>query len=475
MAMDVFLGIILKNFFLFLSCTYSTIKMVPKNSNLNHKKCIIIFFLDCLVSVGTFFVNCYIPQVNTIWMIVVSVAIYAFLFDMDITSAAIVTIIGYGVSHLAYTLAALILTTLMFMCKQLSLQVCSIFPYIAVGPIQLLFVFLLFKIRRFQRGIPVLSDVKYGDIGIYLSVTVLMVIYILGLYDHATIVIPVLVCLLFMCGLTLFYWWKKRITQDYLTQLHKREQQELQKELAELQKELNALKEDHDRLSQVVHKDNKLIPAMELAVSQLLYSVAQDENRQSRMEQSQKILEQLKSLSEERAGIIRNYEDTTQKLPVLGLSGLDALFQFMMQKARMTGIAFDLRLEEGVAQILTQSTSESDACTLLADLIENALIAVSHNEQEKAIQVDLGTDEGSFYIRVSDSGAPFPPEVLKQWGVARITTHADTGGSGIGLMTIYELCQKYGASFEIKQLQNRLPYRKCVCVRYDGRNTFQVS
>lgn len=231
---------------------------------------------------------------------------------------------------------------------------------------------------------------------------------------------------------------------------------------------------ENETFSKIIHKDNKLIPAMELAVSQLLYSIAQDDTQQGRKEQAQNILKQLKALSAERAGIIKTYEESNSKFPTLGLSSLDALFHFMVQKASTAGILFDLTLDDGIDQVMTENISESDASTLLADLIENALIAAHHGQHKKAVQVKLGVDTGIFYISVSDSGAPFPPEVLDRWGIERITTHTDTGGSGIGMMSIHELCQKYSASFEIEQIQDTSPYRKCVSIRFDGHGSFQV-
>lgn len=473
MCMDNFVEGILRNFFLFLCSAYCTIKIVPHQGIINLKKCIMIFFYACAVSVGTFFVNCYILQVEPVGMIIASILIYSYLFGMTITSAVMVTMIGYGVSYLAYSLAALILSILIYTYEKVSLETSGMLPYIAVGPLQFLLIYLLFRIRRFRRGIPVLNYVKYGDVGVYLSITVLIAIYILGLNDQATIAIPAIVCLLFMCGFALFYLWKHRITQDYLTQLSQREKHDLQAEIDSLHKELTSLREDNDRLSRVVHKDNKLIPAMELAVSQLLYSITQDDTQQNRMGQAQSILKQLKALSAERAGIVKDYEDANPKLPTLGLSSLDALFHFMAQKACTTKILFALTLDNEIAEILIENISESDASTLLADLIENAMIAVNHSEHERAVEVKLGIEAGLFYICVSDSGVPFPPAVLERWGIERITTHADTGGSGIGMMTIYELCQKYSASFEIEQMQNASPYRKCVSIRFDGQSAFR--
>lgn len=208
---------------------------------------------------------------------------------------------------------------------------------------------------------------------------------------------------------------------------------------------------------------------MELAVCQFLCSVAQDEKQLDKADQAKKILQQLRSLSNERKGIVKNYEDTYQKLPTLGLMGLDALFLLMMQKANMSGITFHLRLSNNANRLLPKNISESDASTLLADLIENALIATSHSQREKAVEVYLCTENNILQICVSDSGSPFPPEVLKKWGIEPFTTHADAGGSGIGMMCIYELCQKYGASFKIEQLQDPSPYCKCVSIRFDGK------
>lgn len=463
-----------KSFFLFLCSIYSSGKLLSQWGNIKGKKIILVLIFSCIVSTIALLIHCCIPEASMIGMIVISMIVYSHMLNVNANRSIIVTVIGYGISYLSYSLSAFILSVLMFTYEKITQQSSGILPYFFVGPIQLLFIILLFRIRRFQHGIPVFRHIKNDDMGVYLSITVLMGVFILGLNDHTPIVIPVIMCLLFMCGLALFYWWKNCITRDYLTQLNQREKQDLQKEIDKLHRELTALQVDHDRLSRVVHKDNKLIPAMELAVSQFLYSVAQEERQPSQTQQAQQLLEQLKTLSKERAGIIVNYEEANQTLPSLGLGSLDALFRFMMQKANMSGISFDLLPENGISQILTQTISESDASTLLADLVENALIATSHSEQEKAVRVKLGVDTDILYISVYDSAPPFPPEVLDRWGVERITTHADDGGSGVGMMTIYELCQKYRASFEIKQTQTISPYRKCITIRFDGLGAFRV-
>ena len=53
-------------------------------------------------------------------------------------------------------------------------------------------------------------------------------------------------------------------------------------------------------------------------------------------------------------------------------------------------------------------------------------------------------------------------------GKTRYTTHGDSGGTGIGLMTTFELIKVYSASFIINENFNYSPYCKKVSVCFDG-------
>lgn len=406
-------------------------------------------------------------------MILSSIFIDTVFLKLALSTSISTTIIGYASSYAFYAGGVLFLAAIKCVIGDHSSQLSLLYLFL-IGIFQILLSFLIFNTKRLRHGLSFFRDSEKSDLGVYLSIFLLLIIAIFGIQTETYRTTGILFCLILSFGALLWYWSKTYLAREYLYQIRKREHSQLQATLDEVRKENLRLSAENETFSKIIHKDNKLIPAMELAVSQLLYSIAQDDTQQSRMEQAQSILKQLKALSEERAGIVINYEDASQKLPCLGLNGLDALLLFMLQKAHMSEIEFDLKLDDGIDQIITGSISESDSSTLLADLIENALIASNHTEHKKAVQVKLGVDTGIFYISVSDSGPPFPPEVLERWGVERITTHADAGGSGIGMMSIYELCQKYSASFEIEQIQDASPYRKCVSIRFDGHGSFQV-
>lgn len=467
------LSLVIKYGFIVLCSIYATISFMNKRRTtpLSYyaTRAIFAIFQVALVT----WMQQHTMFVSILIMILSSTFIDAVLLKLSIRTAFLATVISYGTSYLFNVAGALVLGVVKMVIND---HTSSVTPttFAIIGAIQTFFTVSLLHLKRLRHGLPFLRNSYYSNLGVYLSLFLMILVAVFGIKAETHRVTMILFFLTISLGVLLLYWCKNYLSQEYLDQIHKKEREDLEKALDAARKKNRQLRMENETFSKIIHKDNKLIPAMELAVSQLLYSIAQDDTQQGRKEQAQNILKQLKALSAERAGIIKTYEESNSKFPTLGLSSLDALFHFMVQKASTAGILFDLTLDDGIDQVMTENISESDASTLLADLIENALIAPHHGQHKKAVQVKLGVDTGIFYISVSDSGAPFPPEVLERWGIERITTHADTGGSGIGMMTIYELCQKYSASFEIEQVQNVSPYRKCVSIRFDGQSAFRV-
>ncbi len=254
------------------------------------------------------------------------------------------------------------------------------------------------------------------------------------------------------------------MTQEYVEQLRKRERQDLENVISKLSEEVSQLKLENEIFSKIIHKDNKLLPAMELAVKQLLYNAARNDNREVLAAQTGEMIAQLERISAERAGIVRTYEQSGNRYSPVGIPVLDALFAYMLQKADSAGIELNFNFQVDIKEMIPSVISEQDLSTVLADLIENAIIATNDSVGEKRILVSFGRDRGECCLSVSDSAPPFSEEVLKNWGIQRITTHADTGGSGIGMMSIHDICKKYNASFSIEELEGAL-YSKRVIIR----------
>ncbi|MGN0154024.1 MAG: ATP-binding protein [Lachnospiraceae bacterium] len=245
----------------------------------------------------------------------------------------------------------------------------------------------------------------------------------------------------------------------------------LNAELLEKEQYIEALKADNDRLAKIIHKDNKLIPAMEFAVEQYLQnSTAIDETAQT----GNALLEELRQLSQERKGMIVQQDQKCEKLPSAGITRIDSLLLYMQQKAITAEISFHVTLDCNLQNFLEKNIGEESFCTLLADLIDNAIIATKYNNGRHVL-LNIGTVSKYYAIHIFDSGIPFTKEVLVKLGQEQITTHADDSGSGIGLMQTHEILKKHGASLFIDEFTPDTGlYTKKVSVVFNKLNHYTL-
>lgn len=200
---------------------------------------------------------------------------------------------------------------------------------------------------------------------------------------------------------------------------------------------------------------------------------AENDCRGDRIVASRELLTQIKRISGEGQGVVTDYENSNKSICKIGIPSIVALLLFMQHKAESAEITFEVKIMGDLQEMLRKALSEQDAATLLVDLLENAITAINRTDNAKHKLAEISGQAGNCFIRVSDSG--FPQEVLDHWGIRRITTHKETGGSGIGLMTIYEICQKYHASFSIDSAEDSDLYTKSLTVRFDGKGIVKLK
>ena len=112
---------------------------------------------------------------------------------------------------------------------------------------------------------------------------------------------------------------------------------------------------------------------------------------------------------------------------------------------------------------------------MVSDLLQNAIIANSYGNG-KRILFTMGTLGNALSISIFDSGIPFDKEVLVDFGKEKHTTHADNNGSGIGLMTIYEIAQKYRATIAIEEYNAANSYyTKRIAVTFNKRGNYILN
>ncbi len=407
--------------------------------------------------------------------LVISFTIYLTIcYKTSISVSMITSVISYGMTYLIFFLSSFLMSTIgyiIFLVKGEYPPTLIVLIFICI--IQCIITYLPFRIKRYKNGMPALQNYSSNDIGIFISVFFVLAASFLSVRENKDLVFIIPISFSILCGLSLFFWWRSSITKKYLERIKAREIEELQKIIQESNYQIEQLKQNNDELSKIIHKDNKLIPAMEFAVREYLSSHEKSATTENSSAKGQELLEQLACLTKERTGILANYETNNKQLSPTDLPAIDTLLSYMSRKARVHEISFELSLSGSITQLTKQIMDEGDLRTLLADLIDNAIIATK-KAPSRNILVHLGVCNYCYSIDIFDSGELFKEETLSKIGIKRATTHANEGGSGIGLMTTIELIKKCHASFIMEELPDSQLFTKKVSICFDQLGELRI-
>ncbi|MCL2639001.1 MAG: GHKL domain-containing protein [Oscillospiraceae bacterium] len=257
-----------------------------------------------------------------------------------------------------------------------------------------------------------------------------------------------------LCGLGLYWWLKKESVNNFNEGRH---------EIVEsmLNEKIESLQESNLYLEKALHTQSKIYPAYQEAIEDLVMETGNPAIRKK----AEGIIGEF--ISDERF-LDESRELRQRKLiPTTGMELLDAVFKFYNKKCIQKDIDFDLIIRDDVHKLL-EFITQQNLEILAANLIDNAIIACECTSQaDKNIVVNL-SDSG---LSVMDNGIAFEPETLELLGKQRVTTHADSGGSGIGFMTIFEIARACKASVVITGNESF----KTVAVWFDGKGEYRVK
>ena len=395
---------------------------------------------------------------------------FAIITSTSLEFSFVNTIISYGISYINLIISA-IFTSIVFAVLKINLQTDLSYIQFFTAICQFLLIFCLFKIKRFKKGMPFLFK-RENNLILYICILTLFTYILLSNNNGESIyILPVILVILF--AIFLFISWKKQINNDYLWKVFARRSNILEDEIQNQSARISELEYDLERLSKLVHKDNKLIPAMELTITQYLKTFEPFIESSPSKEKGQALLNDLKNISQDRNGILSGYEISTQKIITTNIVSIDALMNYMLTRAKNEEIQFELAGGSNISNLIKNIISETDLNTLLADLVENAIIATSKSNS-KNILINIGIADEGYYINIFDSGIPFSFNVLKSFGKRRITTYKDTHGSGIGLMTTYELLKKYKATYILEEYDHNNIFTKKISIKFDSRKDFAI-
>jgi len=301
-------------FFILLSCFYLYHKLLniekrPFNIELY---CYIYFAgcscLLCLISKNIYYIVCF-PALIILFFVFIKIYTHT-----NYKTALITTVIALGISLCSFTFSAVIMT-LFLLCTALTPENHFwILIKLVIGIMQYLLVHLPFQLKRLKKGMPFLYELNFNNIGCLLSMCIIICVIIISTpYTIHTYITISCLLLIFPCALLLISWWRAIITRNYRRKLQQFEMQKLKNELVQKEQEITRLLENNKALAQIIHRDNKLIPAMELAVNTFL----QNQNTlspQQLKEQGFALAAHLQTMSQERKFNLTEYQTNGQPL-----------------------------------------------------------------------------------------------------------------------------------------------------------------
>lgn len=440
---------------------------------LNLKKIYIIkVLLSILFSIGLafsmHFLQTSIPVLRIVLMITIVGFFSSILTKIKIDLSITVSIISIGMSY-AFNFIAVAISAFLQQAvfSNADINLLAIITMIIDG----LLINIPFIFKRTKKGFLFLQKKEAGGIGLLISGIIILFATLMSMRNMDDFVFGALFLGLLICIAGIIFWWRNSITKLYIEKLKEQDVKELEAIVDEKDKQIQKLNERNDFLAGVIHRDNKLIPAMYNAVE--VYMSA--DNANALKDGGNAILNQLNQVMQERAGVILQDQRAHKILPSTKLGLIDSIMQFMYIKATEKDIEFDLRITGNIKYMAENIISESNMETLLADHIENAIIAITGCEYKRVL-VTIGVT-GEFYeLRVQDSGIPFEIKTLANLGVQKATTYEGRGGSGIGYMTSFKIMRETGASLIITELLPK-PYSfsKTVTIRFDGKNEYVIQ
>ena len=465
---------ITKQFFIILSSLYLYTKLLNfENYSVQKKFSNII--CACIITAMSYFFNLYIPSLS-LTFIVLSIFLTMLLQSQaTLRPSFVATVIAYSLSYITFSVGSIMIIFVYYGLHIEKNYYSSLVAIVLSGILCFSLLHIPFCFKRLRNGMRFLYHSVFINLGTIICVTSLIFFSAGRLREFPGDSIAFLQLLsIFLLGFLLLFWWKNQITKSYIEKLRKAELESLRQELTEKNHEIEKLRENNDALAHIIHRDNKLIPSMEHAVCEFLDNkdaLSVDELAKK----GEALAKELKEMAASRTGILHDYQAHGQNIPLTGVCSVDALLSYMQKKAFSAGITFQVGISADLTAFTTSVVTPEDLSHLLSDLIENAIHAVK-DCPDRNIQLHIHNISGNYTVEISDTGVPFPIEILQGYGIEQQTSHADDGGSGIGLMDIWNLKKKYRASMHIQEFDaSSDTWCKKISVIFDSKNHYLIQ
>lgn len=450
---------------MFLSCLYCYTKLAGIKLKVIDLLFIPVF---AVISAGLYYVWRYVRIAVPVCIYVSSTVAFFVRYRRKFYDTLSINTIAMGVMIVLMTAASLISLIATIPSYLLPIQYQDLIIVACFCVLLMIFTLITFSIKRFKNGIATGKNDEVLERLILAGVICIFGMTLTYTSNGRAAFLELGCIFIAFCCLSLIIWWRKLVSNNYRKQILNRNVEILQESVAACEDERTKLAEQNEELAKIIHRDNKLLPAMEIAVKSICEKYRDDE-------QAQALLESINAMFSERAQAVETFYTKSDVPAQTGILTLDSILKLLYGKAAENGTQFFVDAnKDAVAALAEKITEITDLNTLLCDLGENALIAVKNISNGK-VKIVFGEEDGFPAMKIFDNGALFDEKVITEMGRSKVTTHGNDGGSGIGLSNAFLILNSYSVSFCIDETIKDDMFTKCVIICADGKGLHRIK
>ncbi len=455
---------VIKIFFISIFTLHMNFKLVNKKLNINIKN-------TYIVTIGTFvstvICGCIEDILSISYRLICMALLLSIIFkkisEYRFAYSLLITVIALTINYIIFSLSAVVTIIPIILFDIQSTQISLVF--ILLFYVMILSIF--YKIKRFKNGFIFLQkNIKneYIDI-LILDVSIIILFCITILSNYNKLMSRTLGTGFIIFSIFMFVSIQKSLQLYYKQKLQERETEEIKEELKNKDKEIMELEKENLKLNKKNHSIAHKQKLLEYEIEQIML----DNETIEKSDIKAKIEELSKEMRE---------EIVCTKLTKTNVDKIDNMLAYMQSECVKHKIDFQLQVNGNIHHMVNKHIDEEDLEILLADLIKNAIIAINHSENvNKSILVRLGLIDGFYSLYVYDSGIEFEIETLMNLGIKPSTTHANEGGTGMGLMNTFDTLNKYKASLVIDEYGKPVKdnFTKVIKIIFDSKHEYKIT
>lgn len=395
--------------------------------------------------------------------------IFLSFFIKENISIFITNLVANAITYIIYTLATII-EILPLTILNINNNFCN---FILITLISIILFYIFSKIKRIKNGMKFLRDTKSQEyveiIAINISIAVIFVYTLFGNY-YGNLTRHILISFIIL-GIIMFVMIQKTLVLYYKQKLLEKTMADYENEIKQKDEKIKVLSEEKFKISKINHEFYNRQKALEMTVNDFINNTNMEVGRELA------ITNKINSLSKEYSNKMKSIKQV-EKLSITGIEEIDEMFKYMQIECIKNNIDFKLKIEGNVYPLVNNIIEKDRLVTLIGDHLKDAIIAINFSKNKfKSIIAILGIKNNCYEFCICDTGIEFQIETLLKLGLEPVTTHKETGGTGIGFISTFETLKKCNASLIIdeKHEESNNDYTKSVTIKFDGKRQYIIK